>query len=303
MKFRLLNKNEIDCRIGTISEKGLSLLLYKDARIDMKLLDEAGCIWKRSHELIGDRLYCTVSIFDKGLGEWVSRQDVGTESYTEKEKGQASDAFKRACVNWGIGRELYTAPFIWIPADKCKIVNKNGKYACYDDFKVTDIKYDADQIINLEISCNGKACYKYPNNPKPAPKGKDKAEKPDARQQTTEIIYQELKRTGIGLKNLLNNYRVADIKDMTQDMLNDAMTLLYQKPDKAKPKEAPKGEPKAEVPQDRYKIMALINKEMQRTGVIAAQICERYQVNTTEELTVKELTSVLNDLKKTKSMY
>ena len=116
--IRLLHYDEIECRIGTISEKGLSLLLYTDARAAMKILDETfGCLnWQRSHQMIGNSLYCTVSVWDNEKQQWISKSDVGTESYTEKEKGQASDSFKRACVSVGIGRELYTAPFIWVSA-------------------------------------------------------------------------------------------------------------------------------------------------------------------------------------------
>ena len=116
--IRLLKADEIECRVGTVSKDntGCSLLLYKDARVDMRMLDEVfgPTNWKRSHEVINGSLFCTLSIWDSEKKEWVGKQDVGTESYTEKEKGQASDAFKRAGFNWGIGRELYTAPFIWI---------------------------------------------------------------------------------------------------------------------------------------------------------------------------------------------
>lgn len=144
MQFRRLNANEIDCRISTISAKGLSLLLYKDARVDMRILDETVGAenWQRSHELINGNLFCNVSIYIPERGEWVTKQDVGTESYTEKEKGQASDSFKRACFNWGIGRELYSAPFIWISSDRCNIAERNGKAFCNDRFTVTDIGYD-----------------------------------------------------------------------------------------------------------------------------------------------------------------
>ena len=116
--IRLLRAEEIECRIAMVNEKGLSLLLYKDARVDQRILDETfGAFgWKRSHQCIDGNLYCTVEVYNKDSGEWVSKQDVGTTGYTEKEKSQASDSFKRACFNWGIGRELYSAPFIWIPA-------------------------------------------------------------------------------------------------------------------------------------------------------------------------------------------
>ena len=108
LTFRDLKASEIDCRISTVKSNGISLLLYKDARVDQNVLDEAvgPFNWQRSHEVIDGNLYCTVSIYDAEKGIWVSKQDVGKESYTEKEKGQASDSFKRACFNWGIGREL-----------------------------------------------------------------------------------------------------------------------------------------------------------------------------------------------------
>ena len=132
INIRLLRAEEIECRIGTINDKGLSLLLYKDARADMKILDETfGCFgWKRTHQSIDGNLYCTVEIWDKEKQSWIAKQDVGTVSYTEKEKGQASDSFKRACVSVGIGRELYSAPFIWISAKRCNIQKKQSLSSC-----------------------------------------------------------------------------------------------------------------------------------------------------------------------------
>lgn len=150
--FRRLLPQEIDCRVSTVSQQGCSLLLYKDARVDQNILDETfgNLNWQRSHQLIGDRLYCTVSVWDDEKKQWISKQDVGTESYTEKEKGQASDSFKRACFNLGIGRELYTAPFIWIPSSKCEIKPKKSGdgYTTYDRFFVSDIGYDEAGNIN-----------------------------------------------------------------------------------------------------------------------------------------------------------
>lgn len=158
MRFRYLKANEIDARVSTVSEKGCSLLLYKDARVDQNILDETVGpeFWQRSHQLIGNNLYCTVEIFIKELDMWVGKQDVGTESYTEKEKGQASDSFKRACFNWGIGRELYTAPFIWINADGVKIEDKGGKKTTYDTFSVKSIGYDSTGNINKLTIYNNK---------------------------------------------------------------------------------------------------------------------------------------------------
>lgn len=117
----------------------------------MNLLDELGVKWKREHHVINNNLFCTVSIWDDEIKEWVSRQDVGTESNTEAAKGEASDSFKRACFNWGIGRELYSAPFIWIAADYYKSYQKNGKYGTYDKFEVKNIEYVDKEITNLTI--------------------------------------------------------------------------------------------------------------------------------------------------------
>ena len=154
LKIRLLRADEIECRIGTISDKGLSLLLYKDARADMKILDETFGVlgWKRSHQSIDGKLYCTIELWDEDKKQWISKQDVGTESYTEKEKGQASDSFKRACVSVGIGRELYSAPFVWVSAQKCNIRRKGDKFVCFDKFSVGHIVYsDEREIVGLTI--------------------------------------------------------------------------------------------------------------------------------------------------------
>ena len=154
--FRNLRADEIDCRIGSISEKGLSLLLYKDARCDMNILDETfGPFgWQRHHSR--DNANCVVSVYDEQKNEWIEKEDTGTESNTEAEKGIASDSFKRACFNWGIGRELYTAPFIWIPSEKCNIKkNDKGKLYCNDRFHVSEIGYTDAGIINHLVISNG----------------------------------------------------------------------------------------------------------------------------------------------------
>lgn len=146
--FRKLTADEIECRIGQIKVNGLTILLYKDARCDMNILDETvGTMnWKREHTR--ENKNCIVSIWDESKGQWISKEDTGTESNTEAEKGLASDSFKRACVNWGIGRELYTAPFIWVKAEDCNLINAGGKFKCYDTFKVEKITYTEDGNID-----------------------------------------------------------------------------------------------------------------------------------------------------------
>lgn len=151
--FRRLNASEIDCRVSICRNDGLSLLLYKDARVDMRILDETvgPMNWQKKYSR--ENANCTVSLWDAEKAQWISKEDTGTESFTEAEKGLASDSFKRACFNWGIGRELYTAPFIWIPASACTIKQgKTGKPACYDRFIVTEIDYDDEgSICDLEV--------------------------------------------------------------------------------------------------------------------------------------------------------
>lgn len=133
----LLTANDVECRIKKITNEGAVLLLYKTARVDMRILDEVygSMNWQRHHEVINGNLFCTISVWDSEKSQWVSKQDVGTESNAEAEKGQASDAFKRAGFAWGIGRELYDSPFIWI----------SGKVSKYDRFHVTDIQYDREK--------------------------------------------------------------------------------------------------------------------------------------------------------------
>nr|DAS40944.1 MAG TPA: Rad52/22 family double-strand break repair protein [Caudoviricetes sp.] len=162
--FRPLTSEEIDCRVATCKENGVSLLLYKDARVDQNILDETFGIfgWQRSHQLIDGNLYCTVSIRNPDTGEWVHKQDVGKESNAEKEKGQASDSFKRACFNLGIGRELYTAPFIWIPKELVTIKKDNkGKDTTNDRFSVRSITIEGGKIVQLEIQSDTRRCVVY----------------------------------------------------------------------------------------------------------------------------------------------
>ena len=183
--IRLLRAEEIECRIAMVNEKGLSLLLYKDARVDQRILDETfGAFgWKRSHQCIDGNLYCTVEVYNKDSGEWVSKQDVGTTGYTEKEKSQASDSFKRACFNWGIGRELYSAPFIWVPAAKTSIQKKGDKYISNERFSVSAISFnDNREIVSLEITdSHGQTVYVLRHSENDQDGGRQKTGQKDSR--------------------------------------------------------------------------------------------------------------------------
>ena len=170
MNFRDLTAADIDVRVQSVKQNGVVLLLYKNARVDMAILDETVGAenWQREHYECKGNLFCRVGIYagafyDKDKRDndnahlvynplrqetaWIWKSDCGTESNTEAQKGEASDSFKRACVNWGIGRELYTSPFIWVSADKCNI--ENGK--CYDKFIVEKIRIENKQITGLAI--------------------------------------------------------------------------------------------------------------------------------------------------------
>lgn len=193
--FRNLRADEIELRVGTATAKGFSLLLYKDARCDMNILDETvGAMnWMRSHSR--DNANCVVSIWDSTKETWISKEDTGAESFTEKEKGLASDSFKRACVNWGIGRELYTAPFIWI---KDHTYESNGRYKTdgYDrELKVDIIEYDDKNCIKeLAITDKtSKVVFKFGNKtffelPKEEPKKVNEQDRPKLVAEISEII-------------------------------------------------------------------------------------------------------------------
>ena len=153
----LLTANDMDCRAAQVStgQKGkviAGLLLYKDARVDMRILDKVygQTGWQREHDLIDGNLFCTISIWDDDKKQWIRKQDVGTESNTEKEKGQASDAFKRAAFNVGIGRELYTAPRISVELSEDEYTTENGKpkMKSYIRFHVGEVKYNEDREIS-----------------------------------------------------------------------------------------------------------------------------------------------------------
>jgi hypothetical protein len=176
----LLSAKDVECRVQSVSKNkagrvGAVLLIYKDARVDMRILDQVfgPSNWQRTHEVINGNLFCNIDIWDDTKKAWIRKQDVGVESNTEKEKGQASDAFKRAGFNVGIGRELYTAPFIYVElADSEYYVGRQGQkeiYRCFPStrFSVAHIGYNdrreitelviVDRNGNVRFDMNGKA--------------------------------------------------------------------------------------------------------------------------------------------------
>jgi hypothetical protein len=244
LKFRPLTADDVEVRISTVKKNGVQLLLYKDARVDQNVLDESVGVenWQKKYEMIGGNLFCSVGILvDRGAGikEWIWKQDVGVESYTEKEKGQASDAFKRACFCLGIGRELYTAPFIWISADKVEIKDA-GKdtYKCYERFAVRSMTVSDGRITALSvINSKGIEVFSY---------GKRTAQ--SATQEPTQVYEQkpmlvteaeikileaELARTGVAKQTICNAYHVNDLSEFTLGQYNSCKKRLAA----TKPKE------------------------------------------------------------------
>ena len=237
--LRLLRADEIECRVGTVNEKGLSLLLFKDARVDQKILDETFTPfgWRRTHQSIDGNLYCMVEIWDKEKGQWIAKQDVGTTSYSEKEKGQASDSFKRACFNWGLGRELYTAPFIWIPAGIVSIQQKENRYITTDRFSVDSISYNEEREINGLVILNGKRNKVFELKQKVEPQKKrepkKKTETKDIVEAQRKVLEEELDRTGVTIEAVMERYQIKRIEDMTLEIYEKALQGLKKTKTKA----------------------------------------------------------------------
>ena len=212
-KIRSLHADEIECRVGSIGEKGISLLLYKNARVDQAILDEVFGVygWQRSHMMIGNSLYCTVSIWDPEKKSWISKQDVGTTGDFEKEKSAASDSFKRACVNLGIGRELYTAPFIFIPINRVTLTERNRKTAVKDDFAVGAIIVSADKVIKGLSIVNQKKeeVFRWGEL--------NTAEKlPECTGEEWQELYRELERTKVPEEQILKRYGVKSLSELDE---------------------------------------------------------------------------------------
>ena len=237
LKFRCLRAEDVNARVQKlVAGSGAILLLYKDARVDMAMLDkEVGPFnWKREHSR--DNANCTISIWDDEKNQWVSKEDVGTPSNTEAEKGRARDAFKRAGFNWGIGRELYTSPFIWVKADKFKTrKNQRGSEEVDGKFIVTgmDVDEDSRKITRLEIA------FKHNNNPatpcfkwvdtdaKPATP-KEPAKQPSRADQLAELE-RLLTETNTDRQKFFGYYKVENADTMDADQLAEGLQILRRR--------------------------------------------------------------------------
>jgi len=151
---RPLDISNVDFRVQSINNGGYATVLaYKDARVDMNRLDEvltpAG--WQRDYKLIDGKLFCGVGIFNEKTNQWIWKWDVGTESMTEAAKGEASDAFKRACFNLGIGRELYDYPVISVKLREDEWTKDGGRPKQTYNLKIREWKWDS-QFVDGKIT-------------------------------------------------------------------------------------------------------------------------------------------------------
>ena len=241
MDIRTLRADEIECRVQQVKGNGCVLLLYKDARVDQKILDETFTPmgWKREHKVMGTPVVvnevdkygktkevvkgqyfsCIVSIWDNEKKEWISKEDTGNESNTDEIKGLYSDSFKRACFNIGIGRELYSAPFTWITLNKEEISEKNGKYTLNYKvkFSVKEIEYDKHREISklVIIDQDGKERFKF------IKKTKQTKENPLLNQ-----VYEIAKKKGYG-KEAVDRKIVSKGYDLL-NFTNEAYEVMYK---------------------------------------------------------------------------
>jgi hypothetical protein len=157
--MRALKADEIEVRVGTVGAKGVTMLLYKNARVDSKILDETfgEMNWQCDFKEIKGNLFCGVGVWDEEKKQWIWKWDCGTESNTEREKGEASDAYKRASFKWQLGVELYSSPFIFLPVATTPDLYNKGKYRLNNPNElrgiyVSDIKTVKGKITALSLA-------------------------------------------------------------------------------------------------------------------------------------------------------
>ena len=238
MDFRTLRADEIDVRVGSVSQRGATLLLYKNARVDMQVLDETvGQLnWQRDHKEIKGNLYCGIGIRDQN--GWTWKWDCGTESNTEAEKGEASDSFKRAGFNWGIGRELYTAPVVFINCETeeaGKGYKLKNRYEFYDT-KVSKIEYETcdgfRRISKLEITRKGSVIFRWQSDTEIKEEMK-KGETLYATVSEKEGLKEMCKKKGVTQRWMLQAIGIDPDNpgNMSQAQYGQAMNLMMDLPD------------------------------------------------------------------------
>lgn len=221
LEFRLLEAEDIEARIAQCSQYGVGLLLYKNARVDQNILDETvGAMnWQRHHTR--ENANCIVSIWDDEKKQWIEKEDTGTESNTEAEKGLASDSFKRACFNWGIGRELYTAPNMFVFAKDLKTLEPTEwqgkkKWTCKDTFKVTEIEYLDKRIVYVKLYNFKTEKYIEFGTPKEDLKKQQKIENALISEVKIKALLARCDKEGVDIKTILKLYKVSSVADLNE---------------------------------------------------------------------------------------
>lgn len=218
MQFRKLRADEIEARIATVTDKGCQILLYKNARCDMNILDETvgPFNWQRDHKELKGNMYAGISIFDEKKGIWVTKWDCGAESNTEAEKGEASDSFKRAGFNWGIGRELYTSPFVWFKSEQLKTLyqdDKTKKWKCTDSFSVEAVEYVENKMSYLKVVNNKtKEVFAWGRSKELQPENKNDL----ISEEEYAMLCQLIKEANVNEEKLLLQYKVNSLMLLTK---------------------------------------------------------------------------------------
>lgn len=198
----------------------MQLLLYKDSRCDKRILDETFGVegWKNHYVEIKGNLFCTIEIWDALNKQWVAKTDCGVESFSEKEKGEASDAFKRAGFNIGIGRELYTKIFIFVPCKTCK--NDKGKWELEDKFlkfyvKELIVDEESEKITHLVIEDNnGNVVFTYPKTSSMAPATPKNEERKTITEAQAKLLYMKADRDKDLLAKVCKEYGYKATKEI-----------------------------------------------------------------------------------------
>ena len=232
LEFRTLYPSEIEVRVGQVSAKGATLLLYQDSRCAMNILDETvgRSNWQRDHKEIKGNMYCGLAIWDADKAQWVWKWDCGTESMTEKEKGESSDSMKRSAVNWGLGRELYSSPFIFVPVDTQKKQSGKGYELTnpyvFSGARVADIEYDDKRKIKALtiVDKDGVVMYSFPKGGrKSAPKKQRKPDEPIT-----------LKQKELAPQDMITAEQAEGIKGLLEDLGIDTAIFLKYVAEKSK---------------------------------------------------------------------
>jgi hypothetical protein len=240
IKFRNLKANEVEVFPKIVKQNGCMVLLFKDARCDMNILDETvgPMNWQRKHKR--ENANCVVSIWDKEKEQWISKEDTGVESNTDKAKGLASDSFKRSCFNWGIGRELYTAPFMWIRLNKDETYKSGNKWKLDKSvkFKVDEFEVKDGHITKIIISDqNDKQRFSWnidQPNKKPKTKSKSKKTTEDfvSKKQLNFIhkLIDDHKSDNDEIKaRLYKAYNISSTKELTKSQASEVISKLKPK--------------------------------------------------------------------------